>query len=65
MAPSISLPPPNPLVGEAEQEAQNQLITGLQTEARSNTASLMSQYGSLATAFGAQNSPSATQAKVA
>lgn len=59
-APSYSPPPPDPLVTQAEQTAQNQLITGLQTTTRSDTASLMAQYGALASALGAASpTPSA------
>lgn len=62
-APSIQVPPPNPLVVQAEQQAQQELVSGLQTQSRSDTASLMSQYGALASATGAapsSQSPSAT-----
>lgn len=49
-APTYTPPPPDPLVVQAEQTAQNQLVAGLQTQARGDTASLMAQYGALATA---------------
>lgn len=62
-APTYTPPPPDPLVTQAETQAQTQLVQGLQTQARSDTASLMAQYGALASAFGAASpSPSAVGA---
>jgi hypothetical protein len=60
-APTYQLPPLDPLVTQAKQTAQDQLINGLQTQARSDTASLMAQYGALAAANGA---PSATPSAI-
>jgi hypothetical protein len=57
-APTPTLPPPDPLVAQAQQTAQTNLLSGLQTQARSDTASLMAQYGAMSSAYGA-GSPSA------
>jgi hypothetical protein len=64
-APSFNLSPDDPLIAQAQQGAQDQLINSLQTQTRSDSASLMAQYGSLASAIGNPGSPSATIAKVA
>jgi hypothetical protein len=45
-------PPPDPLVIQAETTAQNQTIAGLQQQDRSNMASLMAAYGTLAMGLG-------------
>ena len=49
-------PPPvqpvDPLTLQAEQQAQNQLVAGLQTQARGDMGSLMAAYGKLAMAMG-------------
>jgi hypothetical protein len=37
---------------QAEQQAQNQLVAGLQTQARGDMGSLMAAYGKLAMAMG-------------
>jgi hypothetical protein len=49
------VPPPDPLVVQSEQTAQNQTIEALQTQARSDMGSLMSAYGSLALNMGASS----------
>jgi hypothetical protein len=59
-APTPPAPTVDPLVTQAEQTAQNQLIIGLQTTARSDTASLMAQYGALASAFAAPGATPST-----
>jgi hypothetical protein len=50
-------PPPvqplDPLTQQAEQQAQNQLVAGLQTQARGDMGSLMAAYGKLAMNMGA------------
>ena len=63
-APSFNLSQDDPLIAQAQQGAQDQLINSLQTQTRSDSASLMAQYGSLASALGT-SSPSAAIAKVA
>jgi hypothetical protein len=49
-------PPPvqplDPLTQQAEQRSQNELIAGLQTQARGDMGSLMAAYGKLAMAMG-------------
>jgi hypothetical protein len=63
-APKTELPPLDPAATAAAQTAQNQLITSLQTTSRSDSASLMAQYGSLASATGGLGtSPSAVLAR--
>lgn len=57
-APSYASPPVDPLVTQAENTAQQQLASALQTQGRSDTASLMAQYGALAGAVGPSAAPS-------
>ena len=49
--PSYTPPPIDPATLQAEQTAQNQLVAGLQTQARGDMGSLMAAYGSLAMAM--------------
>jgi hypothetical protein len=48
--------PLDPLAQEAEKRAQNELVAGLQTQARGDMGSLMAAYGKLAMAMGAPTS---------
>jgi hypothetical protein len=45
--------PLDPLAQQAEQQAQDQLVAGLGTQARGDMGSLMAAYGKLAMAMGA------------
>jgi hypothetical protein len=56
-APSFNLSPDDPLIAQAQQGAQNQLVDALQTQTRSDSASLMAQYGSLAALSGSRPPP--------
>jgi hypothetical protein len=52
-APSPPPPQPlDPLTQQAEKQAQNQLVAGLQTQARGDMGSLMAAYGKLAMNMG-------------
>jgi hypothetical protein len=50
--PSYTPPPIDPLALQAEQTAQDQLVAGLQTQARGDMGSLMAAYGKLAMNMG-------------
>lgn len=61
--PTYTAPAPDPLAVQAEQQAQNELVAGLQTQARGDEGSLMAAYGKLAMAMGTPP-PAAAGAKV-
>lgn len=46
------VPPIDPLAQQAEQQSQNELVAGLQTQARGDMGSLMAAYGTLALGMG-------------
>lgn len=61
-APSYSPPPPDPLLEQQRQQAQNDQIAALQQRVQGDSASLMARYGTLAMAGAYSAAPPASAA---
>jgi hypothetical protein len=63
--PTYTPPPIDPLTVQAEKTAQDQLVAGLQTQARGDMGSLMAAYGTLAMNMGGSglNAPAPARAR--